>query len=95
MIQRKALGTDGEIAERGRAVWTDPYFNGVGPNRGPCIGCAKCSILCRTNAKNTMEVNYGFLAERRYDATFMSTTRAEAVRYLGYTFFLKFDKKPK
>ena len=30
----------------------DPYFDGDGPLRSPCIECAGCMVGCRYNAKN-------------------------------------------
>lgn len=45
-------------------VTPDPYFNGDGPERATCQFCARCSLGCRHNAKNTLEKNYLFFAER-------------------------------
>jgi cholesterol oxidase len=42
----------------------DPYFDGEGPRRAGCTHCGACMIGCRHNAKNTLEKNYLFLAER-------------------------------
>ncbi|MDZ4707316.1 MAG: GMC oxidoreductase [Saprospiraceae bacterium] len=42
----------------------DPYFNGKGPLRNPCIECAGCMVGCRHNAKNTLDKNYLWFAER-------------------------------
>lgn len=44
---------------------TDPYFAGHGPDRSGCIRCGQCMLGCRHNAKNTLEKNYLYLAERR------------------------------
>tara|TARA_B100000029_G_scaffold92901_1_gene82831 strand:+ start:4566 stop:6158 length:1593 start_codon:yes stop_codon:yes gene_type:complete len=43
----------------------DPYFGGDGPPRSGCIYCGGCMIGCRYNAKNTLDKNYLFLAEKR------------------------------
>lgn len=43
----------------------DPYFDGEGPSRTGCIQCGGCMIGCRHNAKNTLDKNYLYLAERR------------------------------
>jgi cholesterol oxidase len=43
---------------------TDPYFNGHGPRRITCTGCAACMVGCRENAKNTLDKNYLFFAEK-------------------------------
>lgn len=42
----------------------DPYFNGEGPERAGCIHCGGCMVGCRHNAKNTLDKNYLYLAER-------------------------------
>lgn len=43
---------------------TDPYFSGLGPKRKSCNGCAACMVGCRENAKNTLDKNYLFFAEK-------------------------------
>ncbi len=42
----------------------DPYFDGEGPDRAGCIHCGGCMVGCRYNAKNTLDKNYLYLAER-------------------------------
>ena len=42
----------------------DPYFYGHGPKRNPCTNCAGCMVGCRENAKNTLDKNYLFFAEK-------------------------------
>ena len=42
----------------------DPYFDGEGPTRTGCIGCGNCMVGCRHNAKNTLDRNYLWFAER-------------------------------
>ncbi len=42
----------------------DPYFGGEGPTRTGCIGCGNCMVGCRHNAKNTLDKNYLWFAER-------------------------------
>lgn len=42
----------------------DPYFDGQGPKRNTCNYCGNCMVGCRNNAKNTLEKNYLFFAEK-------------------------------
>lgn len=43
----------------------DPYFGGEGPMRNPCTNCAGCMVGCRENAKNTLDKNYLWFAEKK------------------------------
>lgn len=43
----------------------DPFFGGEGPERAGCTFCGACMTGCKHNAKNTLDRNYLFLAERR------------------------------
>lgn len=42
----------------------DPYFGGMGPSRTGCINCANCMTGCGHNAKNKLDANYLYLAEK-------------------------------
>ena len=42
----------------------DPYFDGKGPDRSGCNFCGGCMVGCRHNAKNTLDKNYLYLAEK-------------------------------
>ncbi|MGW8399161.1 GMC oxidoreductase [Streptomyces lydicus] len=42
----------------------DPYFGGAGPSRKACTECGECMTGCRHGAKNTLNENYLYLAER-------------------------------
>jgi cholesterol oxidase len=42
----------------------DPYFNGRGPDRAGCNFCGGCLIGCQYNAKNSLDKNYLYLAQR-------------------------------
>jgi cholesterol oxidase len=42
----------------------DPYFNGKGPDRAGCTFCGGCITGCRHNAKNTLDKNYLYLAQK-------------------------------
>jgi len=64
----------------------DPYFNGRGPARAGCNFCGACMTGCRVGAKNTLDKNYLFLAER-LGCTILPETEVTAVRpdrRLGY-----------
>jgi cholesterol oxidase len=50
-------------AQEGQTV-SDPYFNGHGPDRASCIHCGGCMVGCRHNAKNSLDKNYLFFAEK-------------------------------
>jgi cholesterol oxidase len=51
------FGKEGEIA-------SDPYFNGEGPSKTGCIKCGACMTGCKHNAKNTLDTNYLFIAQK-------------------------------
>ena len=42
----------------------DPFFDGEGPRRAGCNHCGGCMTGCRYNAKNTLDKNYLYLAEK-------------------------------
>jgi cholesterol oxidase len=42
----------------------DPYFVGKGPDRSGCVYCGGCMVGCRHNAKNTLDKNYLYFAEK-------------------------------
>lgn len=42
----------------------DPYFKGEGPDRVGCHFCGGCMVGCRHNAKNTLDKNYLYFAEK-------------------------------
>ncbi len=43
---------------------SDPYFEGRGPERAGCNFCGGCMTGCRYNAKNTLDKNYLYLAQK-------------------------------
>lgn len=51
------MGTQGELVP-------DPYFGGEGPERRGCIRCGACMTGCRHGAKNSLDKNYLFFAEK-------------------------------
>ncbi|MCP4357994.1 MAG: GMC family oxidoreductase [Chloroflexi bacterium] len=52
---------------------SDPFFDGEGPDRTGCIHCGGCMVGCQHNAKNTLDKNYLYFAEK-----FGADVRAEA-----------------
>lgn len=50
----------GEPGEKPR----DPYFDGLGPDRTGCTMCGGCMVGCRHGAKNTLDKNYLYFAEK-------------------------------
>ncbi|MEB2310954.1 MAG: GMC family oxidoreductase [Sorangiineae bacterium] len=52
------------FGEAGKTV-QDPYFDGKGPARTGCVLCGACMTGCRYGAKNTLDLNYLYLAEQR------------------------------
>lgn len=57
---------------------TDPYFNGLGPLRKGCTECAGCMVGCRENAKNTLDRNYLWFAEKM-GVEILPETKAEKI----------------
>ncbi|MBF0351004.1 MAG: GMC family oxidoreductase [SAR324 cluster bacterium] len=43
----------------------DPYFGGEGPERTGCNFCGSCMVGCRVGAKNTLDKNYLYLAQKK------------------------------
>jgi len=70
-----AVNIDGSEEE------SDPYFNGLGPLRKGCIECAGCMVGCRENAKNTLDRNYLWFAEK-LGVKILPETKAEKITFL-------------
>ncbi len=51
------------FGEPGKTV-SDPYFDGEGPDRVGCTFCGACMTGCRVGAKNTLDKNYLYFAEK-------------------------------
>ena len=64
---------EGPEGEQGGKLCPDPYFNGEGPERSTCTGCGGCMMGCRYNAKNTLDKNYLYLAEKHGAKVFPET----------------------
>jgi cholesterol oxidase len=60
----------------------DPFFNGEGPDRTTCKGCGGCMMGCRHGAKNTLDLNYLYLAEKR-GCRVIAETKVVDVKPLG------------
>lgn len=57
----------------------DPYFGGEGPDRVGCIRCGGCMVGCRHEAKNSLDHNYLYLAEK-HGAVVMAERQVTDVR---------------
>jgi len=66
------------FGEQGKQV-PDPYFNGEGPERTGCTFCGACMTGCNVGAKNTLDRNYLYLAER-LGADVLSEREVTAIR---------------
>ena len=69
------------FGEPGETV-PDPFFDGEGPDRTGCIHCGGCMVGCRFNAKNTLDRNYLWLAEKQ-GLEIRADTEVTAVRRVG------------
>ena len=72
----------GAEGEPGGVTHPDPYFGGEGPSRTTCNGCGGCMVGCRFNAKNSLDKNYLYFAERN-GAKVFAETRVVDVRPLN------------
>ncbi len=57
----------------GGEKYPDPYFGGEGPERTTCTGCGGCMMGCRFDAKNSLDKNYLYFAEKRGARVFAET----------------------
>jgi cholesterol oxidase len=71
----------GEPGQQGKEV-QDPYFGGEGPWRVACTGCGGCMVGCRVGAKNTLDQNYLYFAEKK-GASVFPNTEVEKIEPLG------------
>jgi cholesterol oxidase len=58
-------------------TFPDPFFGGEGPERSTCIACGGCVMGCRFGAKNTLDLNYLYLAEKHGARVFPETKVAD------------------
>lgn len=59
----------------------DPFFSGQGPARTTCNHCGGCMVGCRYGAKNTLDRNYLYFAEK-LGAEVIPETQALSIREL-------------
>lgn len=69
----------------------DPYFGGDGPLRKPCTNCAGCMVGCRENAKNTLDKNYLWFAEKN-GAEILPETEVWKIDYQNGVYFVHTQK---
>ena len=60
--------------------YKDPYFNGLGPKRKGCKECAGCMVGCSHDAKNSLDKNYLFFAEK-FGATIFPETKTYKIEF--------------
>jgi cholesterol oxidase len=66
----------------GGVTVADPFFGGEGPARTTCTACGGCMMGCKHGAKNTLDMNYLYLAEK-HGAKVFAETLVTNVRPLG------------
>lgn len=59
---------------------SDPYFGGEGPIRKKCVECGGCMVGCRENAKNSLDRNYLWFAEKM-GLEILPETKAEKISF--------------
>ena len=57
----------------------DPFFGGEGPQRTGCQHCGECLSACRHGAKNSLDLNYLYLAEKKGARVVPETTVTDIV----------------
>ena len=70
----------GAPGEEGVTV-PDPFFDGEGPDRTGCRLCGACLVGCPYGSKNTLDLNYLWLAEKR-GARIRPDTRVDTIAEL-------------
>ena len=59
--------------QSGGQTFADPFFGGRGPERTTCTACGGCIMGCRHGAKNSLDLNYLYLAEKNGARVFPET----------------------
>lgn len=57
--------------------------NRYGATQTSCVYCAECDIGCNTHSKNTLDLNYLFVAEHRYGAEVRTETLVQKIAPLN------------
>ncbi|GIW21086.1 MAG: hypothetical protein KatS3mg068_0093 [Candidatus Sericytochromatia bacterium] len=78
------------FGEPGKTV-KDPYFNGEGPDRTGCTFCGGCMVGCNYGAKNTLDKNYLYFAEK-YGAKIIPETKAISIKYENEKYIIETEK---
>ena len=60
----------------------DPFFDGIGPRRHTCTMCGGCMVGCWVGAKNTLDTNYLYLAQK-LGAEIRASTEAHLIEADG------------
>lgn len=72
----------------GSETESDPYFNGLGPLRKGCIECGGCMVGCRENAKNTLDRNYLWFAEKM-GVEILPETKVEKISFVDNQYIVE------
>lgn len=72
----------GKEGDQGGKTVPDPYLGGEGPERTTCTACGGCMMGCRHGAKNSLDMNYLYLAEK-HGARIFAETQVVDVKPLG------------
>jgi cholesterol oxidase len=86
-----AVNLNGTRKEKEIVTENDPYFNGLGPLRKSCIECGGCMVGCRENAKNTLDRNYLWFAEK-LGVEILAETRVDKISYDGSLYHVETKK---
>jgi cholesterol oxidase len=66
----------------------DPYFKGLGPDRKGCVECGGCMVGCRENAKNSLDRNYLWFAEKM-GLKILAETKAEKITRQDHLYYVE------
>ncbi|MDV8001381.1 GMC family oxidoreductase [Rhodococcus sp. IEGM 1408] len=85
----RSMGTGETYGPTPMAIWfgeegvtvPDPFFGGEGPDRTGCRLCGACLVGCPYGSKNTLDLNYLWLAEKR-GARIRPDTRVDTIAEL-------------